>query len=105
MNTFLISLAIGLGAAVLDTIPMIIKKLDWMFVAAAFFMWILVGILTPKINYAPYSWINGIITAFLVLIPHLFLIYRLDKAALPQICITTLVLGAAVGFLSGILVK
>lgn len=103
MNHLLIGLIIGLGAAVLDIIPMIIKKLDPLFILSAFTLWIVVGLLSMKVKLVPISVINGNVIALLVLLPSIFLIMKVDKEAIPQILITTLVLGAAVGYFSGIL--
>ena len=98
MKQFLLSLAIGLVAAVIDITPMIIKKLDPMFIAGAFCMWIVTAIITPWVRWTDYSWLNGMIVAVLIFIPILFLIIRLDKTAIPQVFLTTLILGSAVGF-------
>jgi len=101
MKSLLISLLIGLAAAAVDTLPMILKKLDRMFILSAFFFWLVLGVLIPRVQLLSSAWLNGLVTALLVLVPLLFLIYRQDREALLQICLTTLVLGAAVGWASG----
>jgi len=100
MKDFLFSIVLGIAVGTIDIIPMIIKKLDTLFVLSAFFMWITVGILVPKMDVTGIFWADGILTAILVYIPLLFLILRLDRQALPQITLTTLILGALTGGLN-----
>lgn len=96
-------LAIGVVIAILDIVPMIIKKLDAMFIISACAMWVIFGILLQEVHFTSYSWINGVLLAMLLLIPLLPLIFRLDKAALIQVIITTVIFGAIGGYLSGII--
>jgi len=105
MQNLLISLIIGLAAAIIDTLPMFIKKLDKMFILSAFFYWLLLGFIIPRVSIYSISWLNGIIVALIILIPMIFLIVKLDKEAIPIIIITSIVLGAGVGFTSGIFIK
>jgi hypothetical protein len=44
MKAFLISVLIGLVAALIDTIPMMVRKMDKTFIVSAFFVWIILGI-------------------------------------------------------------
>lgn len=99
---YLFYLLIGLAAAAIDTIPMLIKKLDTMFILSAVSTWVIVGLLAPITKLVQIGWLNGLIIALMVFLPMLFLIIRLDKQALPQIVITTVVLGAAVGFFTNL---
>ncbi|MDR1315897.1 MAG: hypothetical protein LBK13_03390 [Spirochaetales bacterium] len=105
MKTFFISLAIGLIAAVIDTVPMIIRKMDNFFIISAFCTWIILGLFIPQINFVTIPFINGIIVAVLFVLPMSFLIYKLDHKGLPAVIITTIVLGCAVGFFSKMFVK
>lgn len=105
MNYFLISILIGLAAAIIDTIPMVIKKLDIMFILSAFTLWIVVGIFVPKVQFASFQTLNGLIIALLLFLPLSFLIYKLDKNAFAQVIISTVILGCLVGFFSGLFIK
>jgi hypothetical protein len=105
LSNLLISFVIGLGAAIVDVVPMIIKKLDRMFILSAFTMWIIVGILVPKIDFSRFPTINGLLSAILLFLPLSFLIYKMDKNAMFQVIITTIALGCIIGFLSGIFIK
>ena len=105
MKNYLISLLIGLIAALIDIAPMVIKKLDKFFILSAFFVWIILGLFIPKINFVSISFLNGIIVALLFVLPMAFLIYKLDPKGLPVIIITTIILGCLVGIFSRMLVK
>lgn len=105
MSNLLISLTIGLLAAIVDIIPMIVKKLDTHFTLSAFLFWIVMGVLIPRLSLISVSWINGIAAALLVFLPLSVLIFKLDREALPAIVATTTVLGGAVGYLSSLLLK
>ncbi|MDR1149086.1 MAG: hypothetical protein LBK66_10690, partial [Spirochaetaceae bacterium] len=93
-------LSIGLIAAVIDTVPMILRKTDKFFVLSAFFTWIILGIFIPKINFVSISFLNGIIAAVLFVLPMTFLIYKLDPKGLPIVIATTIILGGGAGFFS-----
>ncbi len=103
MNQILIALAAGAVAGFLDCIPMIMKKLDPMFILSAFFMWLVSGIFIHKAAIFSSPWQNGICVAGMVFLPLLFLIVRMDKAALPQIIAATVFLGALIGLAEGLL--
>jgi hypothetical protein len=100
MKNYLISLLIGLAAAIIDTAPMIIRKMDKLFIVSAFFVWIVLGVFIPKINFVSIPFLNGIIVSVLFVLPMAFLIYKLDPKGLPVVIVTTIILGCAVGFLS-----
>ena len=46
----MVSLVIGLIAAVIDTAPMVIRKMDKFFIVSAFCVWVILGIFIPKIK-------------------------------------------------------
>jgi hypothetical protein len=96
---------IGLIAAIIDTAPMIARKMDKFFIISAFFVWIVLGVFIPRINFVPISFLNGIIVAVLFVLPTAFLIYKLDPKGLPMVIVATLILGCGVGFFSKIFVK
>ena len=104
MKSYLISLLIGLMAAVVDTVPMILRKMDKYFIISAFFVWVVLGIFIPRIHFVSISFLNGIIVAVLFVLPMEFLIYKLDPKGLPIVIVTTIVLGGVVGFFSKIFI-
>ena len=105
MKNYLISLLIGLIAAVIDTAPMILRKMDRLFIVSAFFVWIVLGLFIPKISFVSISFLNGIIVAILFVLPMVILIYKLDPKGLPIIIVTTIILGCGVGFFSNLFIK
>jgi len=105
MPQLLVSILIGCAAALIDTAPMFIRKLDSSFIASAFSVWVILAILIPRTNLVPFAWLNGIVVSLLVVIPMLFLIARVDAGALPVISVMTVILGGGVGFVSQILLK
>jgi hypothetical protein len=105
MKNYLISLLIGLIAAIVDIAPMIIRKMDTLFIISAFFVWIVLGLFIPKINFVSLSFLNGIIVSILFVLPLTFLIYKLDPNGLPMVIVTTIILGCAVGFFSKLFIR
>jgi hypothetical protein len=105
MQQILISLIIGLIAAVIDTVPMILMKLDKMFIFSAFSFWIVMGLAIPRFAMIQPGWLNGILVTLLILSPMLFLIYKLDGNAIIQVAITSVILGAGVGYISSVFIK
>jgi hypothetical protein len=105
MLNFLISLGLGIIAALIDVLPMIVRKLDKSFILSAFFMWIALGIIIPVTKLIPLGWLNGICVALLCVLPITCLVTKLDKQAIPVMLITTTILGAAIGYISKMLIK
>ena len=105
MKSYLISLLIGLMADVVDTVPMILRKMDKYFIISAFFVWVVLGIFIPRIHFVSISFLNGIIVAVLFVLPMEFLIYKLDPKGLPIVIVTTIVLGGVVGFFSKMFIR
>ncbi len=105
MNNLIISILIGLVAALADIVPMLIKKLDKLFILSAFTMWLIIGIVNTFFRIVDNSILNGLIITSLFFIPLSFLIFRQDNSAFFQICITTVILGILIGFSSGTLIK
>jgi hypothetical protein len=103
VQTWIFSLLLGCGAAVVDTLPMIFKKLDRNFILSAFTFWVTAGILIPRTRLISSDWLNGLALAVLLFLPLLFLILKMDKKALPQIFGTTVLLGSLMGWVSGFL--
>ena len=102
MKSFMISMLIGLVAAVIDTAPMVIRKMDKYAIFSAFFTWIVLGIFIPRINFVSISFLNGIIVAILFVLPILVLMLKFEPKSVPIVVATTIVLGSGVGFFSKI---
>ncbi len=103
MNNVFISILIGSAAGLVDIIPMIIKKLDRLFILSAFSMWVSVGILSWNLTLVKIPALNSLLFALLVFAPLSFLVYRLDRAAMIQVCVTMVVLGLLTGFIPALI--
>jgi hypothetical protein len=96
----MVSLIIGLIAAIIDITPMIIKKLNKIALISAFSAWVILGVFIPRIELLSISWLNGIVVALLFNFPTMCLIYGSEKKGVIPVIITTIVLGCGVGFFS-----
>lgn len=105
MKNILLALFIGSLAGIIDIVPMIIKKLDKYFIFSAFLFYLVLGIFNYKTKFVDFPWLNGLIAGILLFIPQLFLIYKLDKPAIPIILITTVILSCGVGLLTGLTIN
>jgi hypothetical protein len=99
------SLGIGLVAAAIDAGPMLARKMDPSFIASAAVTWVSLGIVIPAARLVPASWLNGALVALLYVAPIACLVTKLDPRAIPVMLAMAAVLGAGVGFASGLLVK
>ncbi len=100
MSDLLIALCIGLVAAVIDVTPMIIKNVNKSYTLSAFFFWLFLGVIIPQVEIFGLAWLDGIVVSFMVLMPLLPLVAKLDKKAIPIMFVMTALLGAGVGFVS-----
>jgi hypothetical protein len=94
----ILGLLIGAVAGVIDLIPMIIQKLTWDAILAAFSLWILVGFMIATSNLQLKPVWKGIVIAILCLMPSAFIIGWHKPFSLLPIMVMTIVLGALVGF-------
>lgn len=93
-------LLVGLGAAILDTVPMIIQGLPWNATLSAFLMWIVTGFFIATSNFKLHPILKGIVIALLIFAPSAPIIGAVDyKVLLVPILPTTLALGALSGWM------
>ena len=93
-----VGLALGAVAGVLDVIPMVAQGLTWDANLSAFSMWVVVGYFVAMTKMPMPSAVQGILTAFLCLVPAAILIGWKEPFALVPIGAMTTALGAALGF-------
>ncbi len=99
MKPVAIGLALGALAGVLDVLPMIAQGLPWDADVSAFSMWVVIGFFLAVTKKLPMpSPVQGILTAFLCLVPSAVLIGRNTPVALVPIAVMTTLLGAALGY-------
>lgn len=104
MSNTIIVIFIGVAAGIIDITPMIIKKLDRTFILSAFLFWCINTFITSRVVLLPNSMLNGLLVTLLLFLPLSFLIYKVDREAIIQVIITTVVLGLLMGFVLGKLV-
>jgi hypothetical protein len=94
----IIGVLLGFVAGIIDLIPMLVQKLPWEANLSALTMWIISGffIAVIDLNVKPVD--KGIIVAFLMLIPCAIIIGWKEPISLVPISLTTLTIGAALGF-------
>lgn len=99
MIKILIALTIGIFAGIIDIIPMVIQKLDKRATIAAFFHYLVLGLIIPFVDWDIISWIKGMIIGILLLVPTLIIVTKNDKKAMIPMIISSIILGGMIGFL------
>ncbi len=98
MKKIYTGVVLGFIAGVLDVIPMILQKLAWHECLSAFTLWVVSGFLLSVTELKIHPVLRGIVIPFLVFAPSAALIGRHQPFILIPITITTLFLGALMGF-------
>lgn len=99
MKKFILGMALGTMAGIIDMIPMIIQNLTGEANLSAFFLWVVSGFLISTSNLKIKGFLKGLLISFLVLLPSAVLIGWKELGSLVPIFIMTLILGSALGFL------
>jgi len=97
MKNILIALIIGLIAAIIDVVPMIIQKIDKSACISAFVQWIILGLIIPYVYWNMQPWLKGLIISELVTLPVMILVFAKEPKSVIPIFIFTAVLGTLVG--------
>jgi hypothetical protein len=105
MSNFLIALVIGVVAATIDVVPMIIKKLEKTASISAFVHYLILGLIIPFVDWEMAPWLKGLIIAELSAIPVMILVYQKDKRAILPIFIFAAFLGAGIGIAGAIFIN
>lgn len=92
------ALIIGIAAGVIDVIPMILKGLDIYSNLAAFTHWVVLGVIIPFIQWPLQGWAKGIIAGILMAISTIIMILPVDRLVVFPMMLSSILLGAAVGF-------
>ena len=97
MNTFLLSILIGIAAGVIDIIPMIIQKLDKRATISAFLQYFFVSIIIVNIDL-PYIvwWLQGGLISVSLALPVVVLVSGQDRKAVPIILTMAAILGTLI---------
>jgi len=98
MNTLLLSAIIGIVAGTIDTIPMIIQKLDKRATISAFLQYFFVSIIIVNIDLPHVAWwLQGGLISVVLALPVVVLVSAQDKKAVPIILTMAAILGTLIG--------
>ena len=97
---FLLTLLIGIGAGVIDVLPMIKMKVDKYSCISAFVYYVIVPFVIFGINwFGNLWWLKGGVIALLMAIPVIILVAKEDKKSPIAMTIISIVLGSIIGVL------
>jgi hypothetical protein len=98
MNTFILTLLIGIIAGIVDVLPMIKMKLDKYAISSAFTFYLIMPFIIYNINILQdIWWIKGGIITFVLSIPIMILVAKKDKSSIVPMAIMSFVIGTAIG--------
>ncbi len=92
---------IGALAGVFDIIPGIIHGVDIRVTLAGFTFWVGVGLIVAYVSLPIRDWLKGLLVAIVLSIPGLILISVVDAGSVVPMLAITVILGPAVGYLTG----
>ena len=93
-----VGLVAGIIAGIIDVIPMFIQKLPNEALLSAFSMWVVVGLMVATSALKINSLLKGMLHAYLILLPHTFIIGAESAESLPIIFLITGILGSLLGY-------
>ncbi len=99
MRKVLIALSLGLGAAIIDIMPMVVQQMNRYAIVSAFLHWLVLGLIIPFVKWNMRSWIKGAIIGIISAVPVMVLVFEKEPEALAPIAIASVILGALVGLL------
>jgi hypothetical protein len=98
MDTFLLSVIIGIVAGIIDVAPMMMQKVPKYSTVAAFLYFFFISIIIVNIDlpYIPW-WLEGGSISFALMIPLLIHVAHTDKKPLPIIAANSIIIGTLIG--------
>jgi len=99
MKKIKFGILLGICAGIIDIIPMIAKKITWDANLSAFFLWVIAGFFIAAADIKLKGALKGLLVSFLLLIPVAFLVWYSDTSSIIPMAISTVILGASLGFL------
>lgn len=104
MNNILIALLIGIAAAIVDVVPMVIQKLEKSACISAFIHWVALGLIIPYVNWDITPWLKGLIIAEISTLSVMALVFVKEPKSIIPIVIFTAILGSLVGYFGSIFI-
>lgn len=105
MKNIFKALTIGISAAIIDVVPMLMQNLNFAACSSAFTQWIILGLIIPYVNWPMKSWLKGFIIGELAAIPIMILVFDTDPFAVIPIFLFSAFLGSLVGWAGGRFIK
>jgi len=105
MKNIFIALIIGISAAIIDVVPMIIQKIDKSACISAAIQWIVLGLIIPYVNWDMQPWLKGLLIAELTALPIMVLVFAKEPKSIVPIIIFSAILGIAVGLAGSRFIK
>lgn len=105
MKNIFIALIIGILAAIVDVVPMIIQRLDKYACISAAIQWIALGLIIPFVNWDMQPWLKGLLIAELTALPIIVLVFAKEPKSIIPIVIFSAILGIAVGLAGSKFIK
>ena len=105
MKTLIVGLLLGVAAGILDTVPMILQKMNKYAIVSAFVQWVILGFIITHIQFGVSGFLKGAIVAVLCALPIIVLVWEKEPTSSIPILIFSAVLGALVGFAGDLLLK
>lgn len=93
-----LGILLGIGAGIIDVIPMIIQKLTWDANISAFTFWVIAGFFIATTNIQLKGALKGIVVSIILLLPLTFMIGWEEPMTLIPVTIMNVILGGALGF-------
>ncbi len=90
-------LAIGVVAALVDTMPMLLRKAPWIQIATPFTHWIAVAVLIGYSTMPLPNWAKGLVIGVITTVPFLFVLAQSHSNAVPVVAAISVVLGTVLG--------
>lgn len=105
MRTLLLSMVIGIGAGIIDILPMIIQKMDKRAIASAFLQYFFVSIIILNSTIPGVIWwLQGGLIALALSIPIIIIVSGKDKKAVPIIAAMSIILGTLISIAGHVLI-
>jgi hypothetical protein len=100
MSKLAITLLIGITAAAIDVLPMVLRKGEWTTIASAFTHWVVTTVLISYAVMPLAPWVKGALIGALSAAPVLIAYSQSKPSSVLPILGISIVLGAAVGFMT-----
>ena len=101
MQKLLVAISVGIGAGIIDVIPMFIQKIDRNSCVAAFVHWLVLGVVIAYVSAPVPDWAKGALVGFFGALSTVILVAQGDPKSAVPILVTSTVLGSVVGMLAG----